>query len=71
MRGVPRPRRAIARVAASSIGSAVFAFSLIALHYLVVEELLVEAHTEPESPLITALFFAGFLLLLVLEETVP
>ena len=48
----------------------VFAFSLIALLYLVVEELLVEAHTEPESPLITALFFAGFLLLLVLEETV-
>lgn len=51
--------------------TAVFAFSLIALLYLVVEELLVEAHTEPESPLITALFFAGFLLLLVLEETVP
>lgn len=50
--------------------TAIFAFSLIALLYLVVEELLVEAHAEPENPLVTTLFFAGFLLLLVLEETV-
>lgn len=46
-----------------------FAFALMALLYLVVEELLVEAHTGPESPIITAMFFAGFLLLLLLEET--
>lgn len=51
--------------------TAVFAFSLVALLYLVVEELLVEAHSAPETPLITAMFFAGFLLLLVLEQTVP
>ena len=50
--------------------TAVFAFSLIALLYLVVEELLVEAHAEPEGPLVAALFFAGFLLVLVLEELV-
>lgn len=48
--------------------TAVFAFSLIALLYLVVEELLVEAHAGPESPFIASLFFAGFLLLLVLED---
>lgn len=48
--------------------TAVFAFSLVALLYLVVEELLVEAHGEPEGPFITAMFFVGFLLLLVLEE---
>lgn len=48
--------------------TAVFAFSLIALLYLVIEELLVEAHTGPESPFIASLFFVGFLLLLVLEE---
>jgi hypothetical protein len=48
--------------------TAVFAFSLIALLYLGLEELLVEAHTGPDSPFIAALFFVGFLLLLVLEE---
>lgn len=46
-----------------------FAFGLVALLYLVVEELLVEAHEGPESPGVTAMFFAGFLLLLVLEES--
>jgi ZIP family zinc transporter len=47
---------------------AFFAFALIALLYLVTEELLVEAHEQPETPLITATFFIGFLGLLVLEE---
>jgi ZIP family zinc transporter len=47
---------------------AFFAFSLVALLYLVTEELLVEAHEQPETPLITAAFFVGFLALLVLEE---
>lgn len=45
-----------------------FAFALVALLYLVTEELLVEAHEGPEAPWITAMFFAGFLLLLLLEE---
>ena len=45
-----------------------FAFGLIALLYLVTEELLVEAHETPDRPWVTALFFVGFLLVLVLEE---
>ena len=45
-----------------------FAFGLIALLYLVTEELLVEAHEVPDRPWVTAMFFIGFLLLLVLEE---
>lgn len=45
-----------------------FAFALIALLYLVTEALLVEAHEVKDSPLATALFFVGFLVLVVLEE---
>lgn len=43
-------------------------FGLIALLYLVTEELLVEAHEKPDSPLISAMFFIGFLGLMLLEE---
>lgn len=43
-------------------------FGLMALLYLVTEELLVEAHAKPDSPLISAMFFAGFLGLLLIEE---
>lgn len=43
-------------------------FGLVALLYLVTEELLVEAHETPDTPWVTALFFAGFLMLLLLEE---
>ena len=45
-----------------------FAFALVALLYLVTEELLVEAHTVPEQPWTTAMFFVGFLGMLVIEE---
>lgn len=45
-----------------------FAFGLIALLYLVIEELLVEAHETPDRPWVTAMFLAGFLILLVIEE---
>ena len=45
-----------------------FAFALVALLYLVTEELLVEAHTAPEQPWTTAMFFVGFLGMLVIEE---
>ena len=48
-----------------------YAFGLIALLYLVTEELLVEAHEVPDTPLITSMFFIGFLLLLMLEEVLP
>lgn len=45
-------------------------FGLMALLYLVTEELLVEAHAKPDTPLISAMFFAGFLGLLLLEELI-
>jgi ZIP family zinc transporter len=41
-------------------------FGLAALLYLVTEELLVEAHKEPETPIATGMFFAGFLTFLLL-----
>lgn len=44
-----------------------FAFGLVALLYLVTEELLVEAHETVDRPWVTAMFFAGFLLILLLE----
>lgn len=47
-----------------------FAFGLIALLYLVTEELLIEAHEVPDRPWVTAMFFAGFLLLLTLEQMI-
>jgi ZIP family zinc transporter len=43
-------------------------FGLMALLYLVTEELLVEAHEKPDSPIISAMFFVGFLGLLIVEE---
>ncbi len=44
----------------------VLSFGLAALLFLVTEELLVEAHESSQSPLITAAFFAGFLLFMLL-----
>ena len=45
----------------------VLSFGAAALLYLVTEELLVEAHEVPDTPLITASFFVGFLVLFVIE----
>ncbi|WP_188517004.1 ZIP family metal transporter [Alsobacter metallidurans] len=50
--------------------TAFFAFGLVALLYLVTEELLVEAHAEPDRPWVAAMFFAGFLLLFMLEQAI-
>jgi ZIP family zinc transporter len=44
-----------------------YAFGLIALLYLVTEELLSEAHETPDTPLMPAAFFLGFLGLLMME----
>jgi ZIP family zinc transporter len=52
----------------AGVVTGLFAFGLVALLYLVTEELLVEAHEVPDRPWITALFFVGFLALLVLDE---
>lgn len=54
--------------ASPTVLAAVLAFGAAALLYLVVEELLVEAHEEAETPLLSAMFFLGFLLLFVLAE---
>lgn len=43
-------------------------FGLMALLFLVTEELLAEAHEKPDTPLISAMFFVGFLSLLLIEE---
>jgi hypothetical protein len=43
------------------------AFAVAALLYLVTEELLREAHERPDSALSTAMFFMGFLLLLMIQ----
>lgn len=48
--------------------AAFFSFGLVALLYIVTEELLVEAHSAPEKPWVTSLFFVGFLLILLLDE---
>ena len=45
----------------------VIAFAIAALLYLVVEELLVEAHEVEETPMATILFFAGFLSVMMME----
>lgn len=45
----------------------VIAFAVAALLYLVVEELLVEAHEVAETPVATVLFFAGFLAVMMFE----
>jgi ZIP family zinc transporter len=45
----------------------VLAFGCAALLYLVIEELMVEAHEERETPIQTAMFFVGFISLLLVE----
>lgn len=54
----------------TSVLTGFFAFGLIALLYLVTEELLVEAHEVPDRPWMTAMFFVGFLILLLLEDSI-
>lgn len=46
--------------------AAILGFGVAALLYLVTEELLAEAHEEPDTPFVTSTFFAGFLLPLVM-----
>ena len=58
---------AILPVLSNTASIAVIAFGSAALLYLVTEELLVEAHEEFESPLAASLFFAGFLLIFILD----
>ena len=48
--------------------AAILGFGVSALLYLVTEDLLVEAHATADTPLITATFFLGFLIPLVLAH---
>jgi ZIP family zinc transporter len=50
-----------------SVLATVISFGVAALLFLVTEELLVEAHEVPETPVSTAMFFLGFLSLFILE----
>lgn len=47
--------------ASRTVLAGVLAFGAAALLYLVTEELLVEAHEAPETPLLAAMFFLGFI----------
>ena len=48
----------------------IIAFAVAALLYLVTEELLVEAHKgEQDTAFSTAMFFFGFLIVIILETT--
>lgn len=49
---------------------AMLAFGVAALLYLVTEELLTEAHEETETPVQTAMFFLGFIVLFTLDMLV-
>ncbi len=53
--------------AGDAVLGVVLAFAAAALLWLVVEELLVEAHETPERPWMAAMFFLGFLALFLLE----
>lgn len=52
--------------ASTAIQAAVLAFGAAALLYLVTEELLVEAHETRDTPILTASFFLGFILIYAL-----
>lgn len=70
--GLLLPVGALVALPVASLSPVVIAgflsFGLMALLYLVTEELLVEAHEKPDNPLISAFFFIGFLALLTIEE---
>lgn len=55
------------RYAPVSVLPGLLAFGSAALLFLVTEELLEEAHEVKETPALTAMFFVGFLALMVLE----
>jgi zinc transporter, ZIP family len=48
--------------------AAILGFGVSALLYLVTEDLLLEAHATSDTPAITATFFLGFLIPLVLAH---
>ena len=57
----------ILTVVSGAMLDAMLSFSMAAILYLVTEELLVEAHAVAETPLLTATFFAGFIVLPIID----
>jgi ZIP family zinc transporter len=53
----------------AAVLAGVLAFGAVAFMYLVTEELLVEAHERGETASGSAMFFVGFLLFMILTET--
>lgn len=53
-----------------TVVTGLYAFGLVALLYLVTEELLVGAHEKPDTPLATAVFFVGFFLMITHDELI-
>jgi zinc transporter, ZIP family len=56
--------------ASPTVLAAVLAFGAVAFMYLATEELLVEAHERGETAAGSVTFFVGFLLYMVLSETI-
>lgn len=52
--------------ASAATGAGVLAFGTAALFYLVTEELLIEAHETRDTPILTASFFVGFIIIYAL-----
>jgi ZIP family zinc transporter len=48
--------------------AAILGFGIAALLFLVIEELITEAHEIPDTPFTTSLFFVGFLIPLLLAQ---
>ncbi len=61
---------AMLTAASPTVIDGVLAFGVAALLYLVIEELMVEAHDVPETALQTAMFFIGFITLLTIEMVI-
>lgn len=54
-------------IASGSLVVGMISFGIAALLFLVTEELLDEAHEVPETPVLTSMFFVGFLLIILME----
>jgi zinc transporter ZupT len=64
LKDVPFVSAAILSGVSSAVLDAVLSFGIMAILYFATEELLVKAHEVEEAPLLTAIFFVGFLVCL-------
>ena len=61
---------ALINILVGSLLAGVVGFGVAALLYLVVEELIKEAYEVRDKPWITALFFLGFLIILIVDKAI-